>query len=202
MDYIDLPCHIVKKVESGMISLTHFSDILRAKLISEYGGLWIDATVLCTKPIPEGVLVSRDFFTVKAYEKSDALTLRRWTGFLIGDQKGSSLFSFMNNCFDYYWERNDALIAYLLIDYIIAIAYTEFRSVKTAIDSVPVNNQEIFTLLTKLNCKFDAVEWQRIVSDTAFIKLSYKEEFNGANLLEKTEDGDITYWGYIKTLYC
>jgi hypothetical protein len=85
-----------------MITLTHFSDIIRAELIRKYGGIWIDATVYCAKPVN---LFQRhsSFFTIKMYERSDCYTMRRWTGFLIGDEKNSLLFDFMAEAFRFYW---------------------------------------------------------------------------------------------------
>lgn len=42
-EYISIPFYIEEKFRQGMISVTHLSDIIRMKLISKYGGLWIDA---------------------------------------------------------------------------------------------------------------------------------------------------------------
>lgn len=44
-----LPDFIIDKYRSGIISRTHFSDIVRVQLLSVYGGIWIDSTVVVTK---------------------------------------------------------------------------------------------------------------------------------------------------------
>ena len=88
-------------------------------------------------------------------------------------------------------------IAYLLIDYLIAIAYEDISEIRREIDDVAVGNRQIWALLRKLNQPFDAQEWEKITKDTTFFKLSYKDEFNGGQLLRKTEDGSITYWGHL-----
>lgn len=54
--YVTIPDYILRKVQEGKISFTHFSDILRMCLLYEHGGLWIDATVYVSQPIPEKVL--------------------------------------------------------------------------------------------------------------------------------------------------
>ena len=46
--YTMLPVHVMKKYNEGKITRTHFSDILRVSILCEYGGLWVDSTVLCT----------------------------------------------------------------------------------------------------------------------------------------------------------
>lgn len=52
-EYINLPNYILEKKEKGIIPLAQFSDILRVCLLSVYGGVWLDATILLTGPIPK-----------------------------------------------------------------------------------------------------------------------------------------------------
>jgi hypothetical protein len=47
-DYIELPTHILKAREEERMTIAHFSDIIRNKLLLDYGGLWLDSTVLIT----------------------------------------------------------------------------------------------------------------------------------------------------------
>lgn len=194
--YIDLPQHIMDKLESGRITITHFSDILRAELLKRYGGLWIDATVFCTKPIDTSVL-NEGLFTVKCHDSSEFLTLQRWSGFLFGDRENSKLFTFMAEAFSYYWQRKDALVAYLLIDYIIAIAYAHFSDVREQIDDIPTSNKNLWCMLRRLNQPYEKAEWDKMIFETTFLKLSYKAEFNGGELYKTTGDGQLTNWGYI-----
>lgn len=49
-DYLDIPECIKEK--RSVISLAYFSDLLRCLLLSTYGGIWLDATILLTSPIP------------------------------------------------------------------------------------------------------------------------------------------------------
>lgn len=51
-DYVQLavPDAILKN-----LSLVHLSDLLRLALLSEYGGVWVDATVFCTRPLDEWI---------------------------------------------------------------------------------------------------------------------------------------------------
>lgn len=194
--YIDLPQHIMNKLENGKITITHFSDILRAELLKCYGGLWIDATVFCTRTVDWEVMGS-NLYTVKCHEQSKFLTLKRWTGFLYGDKPNSELFSFMSMAFEYYWSQKNALVAYLLIDYVIAIAYEHFPRIRQAIDEVPVSNKSIWKMLRRLNKPYDDAKWKQITQDTTFLKLSYKDEFNGGRLVERDPQNVLTYWGLI-----
>lgn len=194
-EYVDLPEYIITKV-GNEITLTHFSDIIRAELIRKYGGLWIDATVYCCR----GQLTDdiERFFTVKVKPQSEFYTRGRWSGFLIGDVPGSVLFNFMAECFRYYWKNEKTLIAYLLIDYVIAIAYDQFPEVKKEIDNIVPSNRHMWSLLYRMNHAFENNLWQQIVCDNTFLKLSYKAEQNGGVLKEYTDTGKLTFWGHIK----
>ena len=60
-DYVMLPNFILKKFENGYISITHLSDIIRVLLLYNYGGLWIDSTVLNISSINRKVFDSTFF---------------------------------------------------------------------------------------------------------------------------------------------
>lgn len=49
-DYVTLPEHIVRKYERGQIPPALFADLLRLEVLIQYGGTWMDATILCTDP--------------------------------------------------------------------------------------------------------------------------------------------------------
>ena len=46
--YIQIPQFTYEKLKSGIISIPHFADIIRTKLLYEYGGIWMDATLYMT----------------------------------------------------------------------------------------------------------------------------------------------------------
>lgn len=194
--YMKLPKHITEKVENGKITLTHFSDIIRAELLKQYGGIWIDATVFCNKKIDLEPV--SQIYTAKCSPTPKSLTLGRWAGFLIGDKKDSKLFSFMSEAFDQYWKKYDSLAAYLLIDYIIAIACKHFPEIKAEYERIPVNQTGLWNMLRKMNEEYNADVWERAMRNADYWKLSYKDEFNGGALREKTSSGQLTYWGKLK----
>ena len=47
-DYVKFPEFILEKWKAGQITHTHMTDLLRLELLIQYGGMWVDATVLCT----------------------------------------------------------------------------------------------------------------------------------------------------------
>jgi Mannosyltransferase OCH1 and related enzymes len=61
-DYISVD-HIHRKVLKHRLGIAAYSDLLRIELLHKYGGIWIDATVLCLRPLDQWLdLTSKDFF--------------------------------------------------------------------------------------------------------------------------------------------
>lgn len=50
-EYLDIPEFLQDK--RSRFSMAHFSDLLRLMLLKAYGGIWLDATVFLSGPIPE-----------------------------------------------------------------------------------------------------------------------------------------------------
>lgn len=59
--YIDLPEYIWTKYRKGVVSATHFSDLIRIILLTIYGGVWLDATIFLTGLLPD-MLLDHDWF--------------------------------------------------------------------------------------------------------------------------------------------
>lgn len=52
-EYLDL--NDITKKNSDLISKQAFSDIVRINLLNKYGGVWVDATCLCLKPLDDWI---------------------------------------------------------------------------------------------------------------------------------------------------
>lgn len=188
--YIDLPNHIIEKVDRGLISLTHLSDIVRFKLLSRWGGTWFDATVFAIDHFP---MINRsDFWTIRRpNDRIISIAKGKWTGFAIGG-KPNVLFYLMSEFFDAYWKRYDVLIDFFLIDLTIEYLYRHFEQVKELLDSVPYNNENVQKLWPELNEPYNEETFGKIIGDTALFKLSYRRQW-----FPRTESGKITIFGKI-----
>ena len=60
--YYQLPEYIIDKHKKGYISNTELADILRVSLLSDFGGIWIDATIFIPNHLPDDVLKYNFFF--------------------------------------------------------------------------------------------------------------------------------------------
>ncbi|CDA10659.1 capsular polysaccharide synthesis protein [Intestinibacter bartlettii] len=196
-DYIKIPNYILDKYQKGIISNAHFSDIIRMKLLRDYGGLWIDATVFCTKDIPNGVF-DKVFFSCKSPKvETNYISGFQWTSFIIGGKKNSLFYRYILDFYLEYWKNEDMIIDYLLIDYIIYLGYHKINNIKIAMDKNQINNLKRDELAAIFNQEFDLEKYKKIIeSDTYLYKLSWREKFR-----EKTDDGKDTFYNIFLNKY-
>lgn len=142
-DYLTLPKYILKKVNKGKITVTHFSDILRAGLLFNYGGIWIDSTCYIIKDEFDKI-THYSFYTQKYKPNiSNFFNEGKWSGFFMGAGKNNPFEYFLYNIFLSYWKKYDTLVDYFLIDIFISIGYENINLIKEMIDKVPYNNSDI-----------------------------------------------------------
>lgn len=182
-EYVDIAPHIMEKFRAGKISRTHFSDILRVNLLEQYGGLWLDSTVLVTEPLENYKnLLDRYFFTQRFHKEksirnkfSEHITFGRWAG----NMQGSSvlknpLFLFAKELFNDYWLDFDEMIDYFLIDFAMALAYENIPVVRKEIDDVPINNTGVFFIQNHLNAPYAAYPFDKILQGNFLHKLNWR----------------------------
>ena len=191
--YANIPEHILMKVNDGRITLTHFSDIIRAQLLKQHGGLWIDSTIFAAGEIPEYIF-DAEFFTIKRMAeknpKSNSVSYSRWTGFLWGAAQSNSLLpSFVSEIFSEYWKYNDSLFDYFFLDYVIAVAMDEFPAFREAWERLPVNNTGVFRLAPLMNHEYNEGVYAELVKSNTFFKLTYKQKFD-----RRTVSGSETFY--------
>ena len=189
--YLEIPQRIMMLVGQGSMSLTNLADYIRVVLLAEYGGLWIDATVFAARPIPEDYF-ALPFYSCNGTSAAGYVADGRWATYCIGGWRNHVLFRFLKASFEYYCENNDSFIDYFLIDYLIAIAYDNNLTVKTAIDGVPINNPHRFKLRDAMLLDVPAGDFEKyIYEDTVFYKLSRKALYG-----MRTPDGAESIYSY------
>ena len=185
--YVDISPHIMKKFRAGKITRTHFSDILRVNLLERYGGLWLDSTVLVTEPLENHrELFEQTYFTQKYYHDKNPLnpfvrsfgcyiSYARWAGFIQGTSVlHNPLFAFEKKFFSKYWRDFDEPIVYDFMDFIIDFAYENNSAVHEAMDAVPINNDNVWTLLRNLDKPYNEYPYDKILAGNFLNKLSWK----------------------------
>lgn len=196
--YVALPTWIIEKFESGAITYTHLSDILRVGLLYRYGGFWMDATYYLARPLSRSIFEKEDYLTLKFENpiwKTD-ITRGRWSGNFHRAGSGNLLFKYMLNAFYEYWDIRDDMVDYFLIDHIINLAYESFPEVKEMIDNCPCTNPKAHEMAKVINEVYSEEQYNELTSDTGVFKLSYKHP-----LYEKTLLGRETLYGHLLKTY-
>ena len=182
-DYVTIPEYVTEKFKGGGITRTHFSDIIRVNLLEKYGGLWLDATVLVTKPLENYKrFLKMDYFTQRFYKEKDNFGMcavfasyGRWSGFIQGTAiLHNPLFIFMKDFYNQYWQEYDEVIDYLLMDFLFDIAYDNIPFVKKEMDELPVNNIFVLDLFERLNLPYKDFQYDKLFKDNFLCKLGYK----------------------------
>lgn len=172
---------IVRKISEGKMKLPALSDYIRASLLYEYGGMWIDSTVLCTRELPQNIFEYEFFSIHNPYSETQKYVAHgRWNVQILGSNKRHlAIFRGLRHVFQEYWKHYDYIMDYLLVDYSIDYVYNEDEEMRNLIDSLPVTNTCMHGLLDKFDKPYSEIasEWEMMQEDTWFFKLTYKHLF-------------------------
>ena len=171
LQYADFPTYILEKLQKG-ITLTHFSDLLRLELLIKHGGLWLDATVLCTnEEIPMSILSSDLFMyrTQKPGADGKATTMSSW---MMWAKTNNRILMATQSMLYAYWKKNNELNDYFLLHHFMTIAMDFYKDDATKIP--PFCNSIPHILLLHLFDQYDEQYWNDLKQMACFHKLSYK----------------------------
>lgn len=191
---VHIPEFILEKVKSGVITLTHFSDILRMSLLYEHGGLWMDATLYTAGKIPEKVF-EQGFFSVRTPKEGDWVSRCLWSGFFMGGVKGHPLFGFVQQLFFDYWKDHDELLDYFLIDLAIVMAYDHIPQIQKSIDEGVWKTDKLFVPQSNIDRFIDVNRYHEILKEWTFFKMTYRDYFG--KLISEKQNGQYTWYGYM-----
>lgn len=173
-EYVQFPDFIIEKWKSGIITHTHLTDLLRLEVLIKYGGLWLDATVLCTsseEDIPEYFFDSELFFfqSLKPGRDGKATYFSSW---LINAKSNNKVLMATRELCYAYWKRNNKMDDYFLLHDFLSIVLDKYEDDWKKI--IPRDNATPHILLLRLFDIFDEKMWDCIRVQTPFHKLSYK----------------------------
>ncbi len=186
-NYVDISSFILRKFESGKISITHFSDIIRVLLLQKYGGIWIDAAIYVTRPIPK---VDTLFYSPKlSHVPSEAPHMNLWVMGIMGAPSQMPLFSYISEMLMCYWKKYNGVLTYLLFDHIIRYGYENFTWVKELMDNREIESPNLHESRYTFNQEVDKEKLEVLLSNNSFFSLTYRVPYP---LL--SEDGKQTYF--------
>ncbi len=173
-DYIKLPDFIMEKYENGFISHTHLSDIIRLELLINYGGTWIDSSVLCTD-------YNRDFFdkplfVFQNFKRGDeSILLSSW---FITAEKENPILKTTRDLLYEYWKNNNFLLHYYMLHLFFTLAtqkYPELWEQVPKFSNIPTHILQ-FEFLEE----YSKERFEQIKKMSSMHKLSQKMDFSKA----------------------
>lgn len=176
-DYVTLPDFIMEKWKKGIISNTHFSDILRMEVLIEHGGTWIDSTCFCTSDFPDFVENS-DFFAFRNdYRKSLDCKISSW---FISSKADYPLLKYVRDMIFAYWQKENELKHYFLFHFFVTMAMEKYP--KYIENMFFVSNINPHVLLFEYLFKpFDEKIFENLKKTCFIHKLSYKFDLEKIN---------------------
>lgn len=206
-EYITLPEFVTEKREKAVFRPVFFSDLLRVALLSAYGGVWLDASILLTDELPEEYtnypffMYSRDAHSVnKNWGQQDTHFYFNWRDEFKVKHLSSIMFSKPNSVIAktlsdlllYYWKHENTIEYYFFFQVMI----NELQASNAIIFDFPIVDDTLPHLLqSKMKVPFDESEYQNIMSQTTIHKLTIHENFEEKQLTKKT------YYGFLKDSY-
>ena len=173
-DYITFPEFIQTKIDKGVISRTHLSDLLRLELLEKYGGTWIDATVYCSGSDYPDYLFDSDLFVFQCLKPGLDGECLRISSWFMSSSSNHPIISLTKALLYNYWKKHDSLIDYFLIHDFFELAIETYPNEWGKV--VPFSNSLPHILLLRLFDPFDSLVWTSVTRQTCFHKLSYKFE--------------------------
>ena len=201
--YVDVPEIIEEKLQAGIISFTHFSDLLRVLLLEKYGGVWFDITLLLTKPLDNSVFKHKYYsanlsgYNIAPHNLGQFITNYQWTGFFFATNMAHSpLFVFLKDVLIKYWEQYNYPMDYFMLNLFIRLAYAKNKNIKECINAIPYNNKHLYDMQIVMNNAYDELLLNNLSDETYIYKLTQKQEYISQ------KESKSTLYQYLKTKYC
>lgn len=207
-DFVNLPEHILDRFMDGSQDKTHLSkctltttelsNLIRLYVLSRYGGVWADASILFTDTIDD-IFFDKNWNTL-GQDNEWYIGKGKWSTFFMSAHAGNGFCQFCYDMYIEYWETQKYWINYLMFDHIFDIAYKERPCFQKMVDTVSCGNKKCLTVNRLYNKKCNVKEAESLLKNQSFHKLSWKWGITNKNDLI-TDNGEYTWLGYFLENY-
>lgn len=190
--YVEIPEWVEEKKNKGIITRTHYSDLLRLSLLAKHGGMWLDSTLFCTAPVLDEYF-KWPLWSIKRPDYFHASVASGYFANYSLACSSDNRFAFVTirDFFLNYWKNNDSIVDYLTLDYMIVLAQKYDKRIAKIFSDIKSNNPNCDELYKVLGDEFDIDKWKRIKQDTFLFKLSWKYQYS------KEKNECSTFYGYL-----
>ena len=180
-EYIELPEDITEKIENkeiflekGQMPLQFLTDIIRLELLIKYGGLWMDATILCTGKsgrLPS-YIENSDLFFYEVMWPNSWITSTTFESWFIYAVSNSPYLMLLRDLVYVYTRTNKRISDYLMIYCLAELLREKYPDLLC--DKPPAANVNALSMQRYLREKFDANIYDCIISNSDFHKLTWR----------------------------
>lgn len=187
-EYLDFPEFIWEKRDNPAFNRTFFSDLLRLALLQVYGGVWLDATILMTGPLPQKFAALPYFMFQrsaevknKSYWESTYAYYWGWKpqfkvkvlNSIVFAKKENPVITKLLDLLLHYWKYQDQIVDYFFFQ----ILYNELISDKLRDEQCEIVSDTIPHLIqTKVNGQLEDISYEQVFAQTTLHKMAYYDE--------------------------
>lgn len=187
-DYLDIPSEILEGLNSGRISRALYSDYIRFKVLSRYGGVWLDSTCFCSGPLPSSIEQLQwssakgiESFIYDGFPSEEFPYMDQWVSYFVSSTPNSLFSNFVSDALEYYMTAGFPLTDYFLVFYIAKIARENIQQIGNEFRDIAPNNTKCEQMWQYLDSVSDdkvgidkVQSWLRENDNTVIYKLSYR----------------------------
>lgn len=191
-DYVTLPADIEEKYDKGIIPDAHFTDFIRLELLINYGGTWIDSTVLLSSGDYPDKIMDTDlfFFQYRDRKTKQFSSISNW---FISAYSNNRLLMILRDMLYQYWRDYDCLMEYYVFHLFFRMIAERFPN---EIEAMPkANSARAIQMALWLEKAYDAQMMEHFTNMSNFHKLDYRKS------RRLTKDGKPTFYSYITEKY-
>ncbi|MBQ0073385.1 MAG: hypothetical protein KBT34_04255 [Prevotella sp.] len=172
-DYIEFPDYILEKYHKGYIPHANMSDMLRLALLSKYGGVWIDATVLCTysdvhREFWRSILDS-DFYIYRYIKNGRVNGISNW---FIAAKQGNVIVDEVLQLLYAYWKDYNCVVDYYMMH--LFIGWSAKRHPEYFRMMPKGNSYHAIMLGGALGKVYNEKAWNNLTDHVLFHKMTYR----------------------------
>jgi hypothetical protein len=170
--YIQMPDYIEEQYRRETIPIAQYSDLVRICLLEQYGGLWLDATVLLTGTLPQYINNSDLFFYQSSNLYDEGLKLSNWL--IQVKYPFNPIISALKDSLFRYWKVESHLIDNFVF-HMMVNSLLLYKLFKCEWDKIPYScNATSHIMQFSLLDSFSTEAWKSITCQTSVHKLTWK----------------------------
>ena len=176
--WVEIPDFIEQKYKKGIIPAALFTDILRLAVLKKYGGIWMDASVLCTGFDNEVLKKQWDSImgtelTIPRYYARGAKVAMGLSNWFIAAKPNNVIISAVYDMLVAYWRDFDCTIDYYMMHLFLEKALKASKGIENKMPKL--NSRYCFLLGNSLKMDFDKGAWDDLIAHVSIHKLNYRK---------------------------